>query len=220
MVMREQYSEISDKELLEAVSRRDVEAFNTLYGRYNRLLYKRVYGRLENPQQSQEVMQDFWISIWEDSTFVKTDETGSAKGFLYHYLAWRVLDSIRTENFNSIAAATCESLETVKETLSYVHVSEEYELKELESQIESVLNGLPEQTAEIFVLHRQKGYSLKEIAGLLQMNELTVRRKSKESIAVLKKMLVSGDVERASFRVIRNMATSVVYIVFVVGEIG
>jgi RNA polymerase sigma-70 factor (ECF subfamily) len=101
----------------------------------------------------------------------------SAKGFLYHYLVWRVLDSIRKENFNCIAAATCEPLEVIEEALSYVHVSEEYEFKELESQIESILNGLPEQTAEIFVLHWRKGYSLKEIAGLLQMNEQTVRRK-------------------------------------------
>jgi RNA polymerase sigma-70 factor (ECF subfamily) len=216
--MAGQYSEVSDKELLEGVSRREVDAFNTLYGRYNRLLYKRVYGRLENAEQSQEIMQDIWVSIWENPAFVKTGEAGSAKGFLYHYLAYRVLDSIRVENFNSIAAATHESLETVEETLSYVHVSEEYELKELESQIESILNGLPEQTAEIFVLHWRKGYSLKEIAGLLQMDERTVRQKSRESIAVLRKMLVSGDVDLASFRVIRNAATSIVYILFVTGK--
>lgn len=210
--MTGQYSEINDKELLEAVSRRDVEAFNTLYSRYNRLLYKRVYGRLKNQQQSQEIMQDIWISIWENPSFVKTGEAGLAKGFLYHYLAWRVLDFIRTENFNSIAAATHEPLEAVEETLSYVHVSEEYDIKEFKSQTDSILKGLPEQTAEIFVLHWQKGYSLKEIAGLLQINERTVRRKSKESIAVMKKMLVSGDADLVSFRVIRNTATSIVYI--------
>jgi RNA polymerase sigma-70 factor (ECF subfamily) len=215
-----QYNELSDKELLEAVSHQDVEAFNTIYGRYNRLLYKRVYGRLENPQQSQEIMQDIWISIWERPGFVKTNEAGSAKGFLYHYLAYRVLDSIRVENFNFIAVATHESLEAVEETLSYVHVSEEYEFKELESQIESILNGLPEHTAEIFVLHWRKGYSLKEIAGLLQMNEQSVRRKSKESIAVLKKMLTSADVDWASFRVIRDAATSIVYILFIAGKMG
>jgi RNA polymerase sigma-70 factor (ECF subfamily) len=208
--MTGQYRETDDKELLEAVSRRDTEAFNTLYGRYNRLLYKRVYGRLENPDQSQEIMQDLWISIWEDPTFVKTNEAGSAKAFLYHYLTWRILDSIRTESFNLIAAATREPLEAVDKTLSYVHVSEEYELKELESQIESVLKNLPEQTAEIFVLHWRKGYSLKETATLLHLNERTVRQKSKEGIAMVKKLLISSDVDVASFSVIRNTATSIV----------
>lgn len=187
--MVEEYKKMTDKGLLEAVSRQEVGAFNVLYDRYNILLYKMVCRRLENRGRSQEIMQDLWISIWEDSGIVKTNEAGSAKGFLYHYLFWRVLDSIRKENFNFIAAATHETLESVEETLSYVHVSEECELKDLESQIESILNGLPGQAAEIFLLSRRKGYSLKETAKLLHLNERSVRQKSKESIAALKKGL-------------------------------
>jgi RNA polymerase sigma-70 factor (ECF subfamily) len=209
----------SDEELLESVSRQDVKAFDTLYEKYNRLLYKRVYRRLENHWQSQEVMQNLWISIWEKPSFVKTDERGSAKGFLYHYLSWRVLDSIRKEAFNCIAAANHEPLESVEDMLSYVHVSEEYEFKELELQIDYILNGLPEQTVEVFVLHWRKGYSFKEISNLLSMDEQTVRRKSKESISVLRRMLVDGKIDRTSFRVVRDTATSIIYILFVAERI-
>jgi RNA polymerase sigma-70 factor (ECF subfamily) len=210
--MTKQNNDVADKALLEAVSRHEADSFNVLYDKYNRLLYTRVSGRLEDPEQSKEIMQDFWIRIWEDSSFVKVNTSGSAKGFLYHYLSYRVLDFIRKESFNIIAAATCESLEDVEEKLSYVHVSEEYERKEFEVQIASILNSLPEQTAEIFVLHWQKDYSLKEIAGLLQLNERTVRQKSKESIALLKELFKSGATGWASFCVIRNTASSAVYI--------
>lgn len=206
------YKDRTDKELLTAISARNTEAFSVLYDRYNRLLYKRVYGRLENQEQAREVMQELWISIWENPSFVKTDNAEAAKGFLYHYLSYRVLDAIRKEHFNAIAAATHESLEQIEEELSYVHVSEEYDIKELQSQIKAILKELPGQTAEIFVLHWQNGHSLKETAELLHLNERTVRQKSKEGIAILKKMVENGDIDSVSLQVVRNATTVVVYI--------
>lgn len=194
-------------------SHQNADAFNVLYDRYNRLLYKRVYGRLEDPIQSQEVMQNFWVTVWTKPDFVKINAEGSAKGFLYHYLSYRVLDAIRNENFKVIATATHESLEQVEEKLSYLHVSEEYEIKELDAIIDTVLKDLPGQTAEIFILHWRKGYSLKETADLLHLNERTVRLKSKESIAILKRMIASGEIDASSFRVVRDASMVVVYII-------
>jgi RNA polymerase sigma-70 factor (ECF subfamily) len=191
-VMTGQHEDTGDKELLDAIAQQDVRTFNILYGRYNRLLYAKVLGRLKNPGQAREIMQGLWISIWERPAFVKTNETGAAKGFLYHYLAYRVLDFIRKEKFHAIAIATREPLEAVEETLSYVHVAEEYELHEFEARVASIIDGLPDQTAEIFTLHWRQGYSLKEVANLLQLDERSVRQKSKESIDVLKRLIGSG----------------------------
>lgn len=213
--MSEHCAEIADNELLKAISLRDVYSFNTLYHRYNRLLYKRVYGRLENPDQSQEIMQEFWVTVWTKPDFVKTTESGSAKAFFYHYLSYRVLDCIRKTNFNIIATSNCESLQEVEEELSYMHVSEEFEIKELELLIDSILKDLSGQTAEIFVLHWRNGYSLKETAQILKLNERTVRQKSKESIAILKKMIERGEIDSASFKVVREMSTVVVYVILV-----
>ncbi|MGC3977462.1 MAG: sigma-70 family RNA polymerase sigma factor [Paludibacteraceae bacterium] len=204
----------TDGELFEAISRQDIDAFNALYGRYNRLLYKRVYGRLEDAVQSQEIMQDFWITIWTKPDFVKTADDGSAKGFLYHYLAYRVLDAIRKENFKRIASATHTPLEQLEEKLSYLHVSEEYEIKELEVLIDAALRDLPGQTAEVFILHWRKGYSLKETADLLHLNERTVRLKSKESIAALRRMIENGDIDATSFKIMRDTSLVIVYVVF------
>jgi RNA polymerase sigma-70 factor (ECF subfamily) len=181
---------MTDKELLHAISGQDVESFNVLYGRYNRLLYSRAYSRTGKSRESREIIQDVWINIWENPSFVRTNSDGMAKGFLYHYLSYRILDFFRKEKFHLfhfIDISTCTSPEEIEEQLSYVHVSEEYENRELESQIRSVVNSLPEQTAEIFVLRWRKGYRLKKIAELLHLDERTVRQKSKESIAVMKR---------------------------------
>jgi RNA polymerase sigma-70 factor (ECF subfamily) len=206
-------SDKKDSELLDAIFRHDIDAFNVLYNRYNRLLYKRVYSRLEDSTLSQEIMQDLWITVWTKPGFIKTNQEGSAKGFLYHYLSYRVLDAIRKENFKAIASATYETLEHLEEKLSYQHVSEEYEIKELESIIDNILRDLPNQTAEIFILHWRKGYSFKETADLLHLNERTVRLKSKESIALLKKMIEEGDIDATSFRIVRDAATVIVYVI-------
>lgn len=63
------------------------------------------------------------------------------------------------------------------------------------------------------MIHRD-GYTIRETAQVLKINERTVKYKSKQAIEALKKAMEKEGMDATSFQVIRNVSTSVVYIVF------
>jgi RNA polymerase sigma factor (sigma-70 family) len=204
---------MSDQELLEAISHENVSAFNELYNKYNKVLFKKAYMRVQNTIHAEEIMQEFWIDIWEHPTKIKWTQDGDTKGFMSSYLLFRILDSVRKESANVMASESNVNLENIENELSYSHVSEEYEIKELETVINGILNELSEKSAEIFMLHYRDGYTMKETANMLQVNERTVKYKSKECISTLKKILESEGNDITSFTVLKNASSCIVYII-------
>jgi RNA polymerase sigma factor (sigma-70 family) len=207
------FTKMSDKELLEAISHEDVNAFDELYSKYNKTLFRKAYIRVKNTLRAEDIMQEFWIDIWEHPTRIKWNQDGEAKGFLSSYLLFRILDSVRKESSNVMASEKKVSLDTIENEWLYSHVTEEYDIRELETVIYSILQKMPEKSAEIVMLHYRDGYTIKETADLLQMNERTVKYKSKECIAALKKILESKDKDATSFTVVKNASSCVVYII-------
>lgn len=210
---------MSDQELLEAIARKDVNAFNGLYRKYNKLLFNKACLRVRDAEQAEGIMQDFWIEIWTRPSRIKYNPDGDAKGFLSNYLLFRVLDFYRRESINVIALANNETLENVEDELSYTHISEEYDIKELESVINGILKDFPDKMGEIFMMLHRDGYTIKETAEILKMNERTVKYKSKQAIATLKKIMEKEGMDAKSFKVIRNVSSSVVYIVFIADKL-
>lgn len=209
---------MNDLELLKAISEKNKDAFGQLYDAYHKALFAKAYHRIKNVEQAEEIMQNFWIDVWEKTEKFKCDEQGNAMGFLSHYLFFRILDYIRKESINIITLANEESFQQFEESLSYSHVSEEYDIKELDWVIQSILQEFPGKMAEIFMLHHKEGHTLKETAKILNLNERTVRYKSKECIAVLKKMLENHE-NITSFKIVKDSSASIVYIVVLLKNI-
>lgn len=125
---------------------------------------------------------------------------------------------LRGESTDVIALVNNMSLEEVEDTLSYTHVSEELNIKELEDIIVKILEELPGKQAEIFMMLHRDGYTVKETAKKLNLHERTVRAHSKQSLSVLK-----GEVEKEfsgakKFKIMRDVSSSVIYIVFLMDK--
>ncbi len=209
---------MSDQELLEAIARKDVNAFNFLYRKYNKFLLKKANLRVRDIELAGGVMQDFWIDIWTQPLRIKCNPNGDAKGLLSNYLLYRILDFYRKESTNAIALANNETLESVEEELSYTHISEEYDVKELESVIDRILKDFPGKIGEIFMMLHRDGYTIRETAEVLKMNERTVKYKSKQAIGALKKIMEKEGMDAKSFKVVSDVSSSVIYIVFIANK--
>ena len=210
---------MSDQELLEAIARKDVNAFNFLYRKYNKILLSKANLRVQDTELAEGVMQDFWIDVWTQPSKIKCNPDGDAKGFLSSYLLYRVLDFYRRESTNVIALVNNQTLECVEDELSYTHISEEYDIKELESVINGILKDFPDRMGEIFMMLHRDGYTIKETAEVLKMNERTVKYKSKQAIDALKKIMEKEGMDAKTFKVVRDVSSSVIYIVFIADKI-
>jgi RNA polymerase sigma-70 factor (ECF subfamily) len=209
---------MSDKELLDAISTGDKLAFEIFYERYNRLLYKWAYTRVANVELTEDCLQNFWLSVWEEPEKIKTDEQGLAKQFLLRRFTHRILNSIKKEMANAFEHHTLS--DEARDSQSYCHVEEEFSVQEIHVLIARLLDELPETLRDVCILRWQKDYSTKEIAVELEIDERTASYKAKEGLRMLKKSLKKwyGDHE-PTIKILRNTSTSIVYIILTTGKL-
>jgi len=184
----------SDKELLEAIKRKDRKAFMVFYERYARLLQMWALKRTRNKELTEDIAQNFWIIVWSNPTVIKTNEDGMAKDYLLRYFSYRMLDYIKSAGAQLLGNES--KLEEMIASLSYTHVFEELETNEIHTIINDVIGSLSQLTRDIFDLLWEKNYSVKEAAQKLNVSEKVVRTNYNKTINTLRNhltMLQAGD---------------------------
>lgn len=176
---------MSDKELLTAIAQKDERAFNLFYERYCRTLAQFALKCTRDESFSKEIVQLFWIRVWEKPSEIKTDESDSAYRYLSKFFTFRMLDIIKERAENK--EIYCEYIEDFD--LQSYNINDAMDMKELHTVIDKALNDLPDTYKEIFKLLYVDELSVSETAKALRMNERTVNYKSKECIDNIKKSL-------------------------------
>lgn len=188
-----------DKELLEAISRKEVVAYNKFYDRYSHFLYEWALNRIKDKDITDDVSQSFWILIWEEPEMIRFDENGSTKRFLLHLFNLRMIDYLRAAATRLLTLNNNHSPEEIANSLVYTHVSEEFEAAEFSNIINSIVQELPIITQKIFTLLYKEELSIKKTAESLQMNEKTVSYKSQACIEFIRHKLKDIQVHDAKY---------------------
>lgn len=180
---------MTDKELISLIGFGNKDAYNTLYDRYWKDLYAYVFTKVKDHDVTQDLLQEFWIRIWKDPSFVLTNEKQAAKGFFCKFLNFRILDYYRAMHHEIISLDN--EKKNLVEQMGYSHVLEEMSLKDMNSIIQNVIDKLPKAMKSIARL-RQEGHSVSETARMLSISEKTVRNKYSLAIAKIREKLRSS----------------------------
>ena len=180
--------ERSDKQLLEAVLRKEESAFNELYRRYWRLLYQWTFSRIKDREMVQDVMQIFWMQVWDQPQIIKTDSKDVARSFMLHVLSYRILDYLKSAE-SRLMGTEAPEIDKTSDLLAYTHVLEELEVKDLHKEIDRILDTLPEVARKVYLLRERKNLSVKETADLLLVSEKTVRNNLSLVFVAIRKQL-------------------------------
>jgi len=180
---------MSDKELLDAILRKDESAFKQFYGKYNRLLYKWAYNRTGNIEMTEECLQDFWISVWTNPEQIKTNDKGMAKNFLLHHFTYKILNYIKSAILNESDKVESCSPHDVQESLPYSHVEEEFDAREINSIVSRLIQELPEKVQKAFSLFWQEDYSAKKITTELNIDERTAAYQIKSGLSIVRESI-------------------------------
>lgn len=164
-------------------------AYNTLYNRYWQELYTYVFYKVKDHDITQDLLQEFWIRIWKDASFVLTNEAGMAKGFFCSFLNFRVLDYYRSLHHEIISLDN--EKKNLAEQMGYSHILEDISLKDINDIIQNVIDELPQSIKKIAKLRRD-GHSVSETARLLAVSEKTVRNKYSIAMARIREKLKSS----------------------------
>ncbi|MFZ0283313.1 MAG: RNA polymerase sigma-70 factor [Bacteroidales bacterium] len=167
-----------ETKLVKSLLRGNILAFNTLYKEYSNRLYRFAYGYLKSEAESEELVQEVFMKIWEKRADLKKEL--SFKSYLF------------TITFNLIKKhfrARAHALEYFKSEISDgldMETTQKITYNSLYQYIVKIVNQLPERRKIIFIKSRFEGLSVKEIAKELKISHKTVENQLTDALKYIR----------------------------------
>ncbi|MFD1628786.1 RNA polymerase sigma-70 factor [Pseudopedobacter beijingensis] len=159
---------MTDLDLLEAISLDNEVAFRTLFERYSSRIYSKAFSYIKDQEVCEQIVHDIFLGLWKNRKTLKilvfkNYISAATRYRVYKYLS--IKKSSKTDFLEDTTANNKSVLNAGYENLSY---------KQLEIQIEQLLNDLPPRCKEIFLLSRKEFLSNDEIAKKLGISKRTI----------------------------------------------
>jgi RNA polymerase sigma-70 factor (family 1) len=172
----------SDHDLLESLQKGDLEAFDLIFDRYSDRLYGFAFKYLKSREESEELVQDVFLKIWENRKNLKQES--ALKSYLFTISYHQMCHLFRRRNYQEKLAR--ELIHSGEETVT---MDEKIDFRSILEQVDKVIEQLPLRQKEIFIKSRKEGKSSKEIAEELKIVPGTVDNQISEALKFIRKNL-------------------------------
>ena len=176
------YQAYTDNDLIALLKSDDVLAFETLYSRYFGKLYNHAYEKLHDRYLAQEVVQDLFVSFWQNRYKVEVHTSLAS----YFFVAIRYLiinqykkQMIYEQKIDKMTLTQSQISDDINEWLDY---------KDLQAEYQAALQQLPEKCGEVFIMSRN-GATNKEIAEAHNISVKTVEQHITKALRTLRILL-------------------------------
>jgi RNA polymerase sigma-70 factor (family 1) len=182
--MPNMYQTYSDFDLISLLKEDDIVAFETLYARYFGKLYNHAYEKLHDRFLAQEVVQDLFVSFWQNR--YKIEVHTSLASYFFTAIRYLIINQFKKQmiyeqRIDKLALTQRNFTDETNEWLDY---------KDLQSEYQSALQELPEKCREVFIMSRN-GASNKEISESLNISIKTVEQHITKALRTLRVLLNS-----------------------------
>lgn len=174
-------SSLDDRKLIEALKKGDVKAFDEVYYRYTKKLFIFSLKFLKDRQESEDLIQKVFTTIWERREHLNSDK--SFEGYLFKILRNEIYDILK--------------LRIIREHYCNYILNDpgsdpdDLEKKKMIERVFELVNNLPEKRAKIFRMSKEEGLTYKEIAEQLNISENTVDTQIRHSLNYLRKEMLT-----------------------------
>lgn len=174
------YSVLSDKDLLECLSKGDERAFAEIYTRYKTVLFLHARRMLNDDEQARDTVQEIFTTLW-----IKKSElliSTSLKSYLFSSVKHKILNVLVHQKHVEKHMQMMLDIYNAGSFSTDLLIHE----KELVLQIESEIQALPARMREVFVLSRKEELSNREIAQRMNIAEETVKKQIVYALKILR----------------------------------
>lgn len=157
-----------EKEILLRLIQGDEQAFEKIYRLYSNRLYGRLLKLLKSVPQTEEILQDVFLKVWEYRASI--DPEKSFRAFLFKIAENKAYDFFRK-------AALHKAFETeliALSTSNYTMLEELMADEDKSVLLEKAINNLPPQRQQVFRLCKLERKSYTEVGQLLGISLSTV----------------------------------------------
>lgn len=161
----------------------DRESFALLYRRHLSAVYRYLYLFSGSKYDSEEVVQDIFVSIWEQRA--KLAGVRCFRAYLFRLAKNRMIDMIRRKQRERVLIPGHPNLPVPWSRPADDHLIYD----QLRLQATQAISELPPRRKLIFELSSQEGLSLDEIARELKISKSVVKKQLYAAIGHLRKQL-------------------------------
>ncbi len=174
------FENISDSELALRISGGQKSAYQELFERYAPRIYKFSFSYLKNKADSEELVQEVFLKIWEKREML--DHSKNVKSLIFKIAVNTIYDFIRRKNIENTFSDFTKANSEVKSDNTWQSVIYE----DMKQNLQGLVEQLPIQQQKIFHLSKTEGLSNKEIAVKLNLSKRTVENHLYRAISYLK----------------------------------
>jgi len=176
-------AERADEELMLAYAQGDARAFEALYARQRGMLYRYILRSVNDRAAADELFQETWSRLIASRERYRVEAKFST--WLLQIAHNLIVDSLRRAR----PQASAEETETVMRELDAPEAERpEQLLSEFEQRrrLQLVLDALPAEQREAFLLRVEGGLGLEEIARLTGAGQETVKSRLRYALAKIR----------------------------------
>lgn len=174
------YKNNSDKQLVDLLVIGNEEAFSELYSRYWKRLFERAYVILQDEAIAKDAVQDVFISLWKRRESL---EILHLNAYLQKAIRFKVLHFIRAERTDS------EFYNRLKKVTTEIIADDPVLFKEQQGLLADLINSLPDDWKEAFLLSREEDMTYKQIAEELNVSIKTVEKRISKALKYLRQQI-------------------------------
>jgi RNA polymerase sigma-70 factor (ECF subfamily) len=175
---------ISESDWIQALKRGDIHAFNELFDRYGKRLYRFSMGYLKSTADAEEIVQEVFLKIWHNREELSAQK--SFEAYLFTIAKNGILNTIRKSKSEQVY------LNYVKiHPEKNVLLDDELNFNELDQAYKEAVEQLSPRRKEIFLLSREQFFTNAEIAEKMNISVKTVENQMTSALSEIRKSLRS-----------------------------
>jgi len=188
------FDELSDEALINALAEGAEWAMEPLYERYNRVLYSLAYRMVADHQVAEDLLQDAFLSIWRRATSY-SPQSGAVRSWLISIIHHRTIDYLRAIRRRAgLKEVTWEEVE-LDERTAFPDVWEEALRSVQSGQLRAALMNIPSEQRMVIELAYFQGWTHSEIAEGCEIPLGTVKARMRLGLSHLRVLLVQMGVD-------------------------
>jgi RNA polymerase sigma-70 factor (family 1) len=177
------FNSYTNEELMREIKADNMFAFDALYGNYSRKLYKFGYSILKSKEDTENLIQDVFLNLWENRHKVEKDASIQSYVFTIAYNSAISILRKKTKDFQFV-----EYLKSLQE-ITEEPVNVEVEYNELTAKLDKIINDLPQRQKEVYLLHKVEGLKYNVIAEQLHISVNTIENHMSRALKTIREKL-------------------------------
>ncbi len=186
-------SNSEDLALLAQVSQKDQKALETLYAKYQRVVYSLVLRIVRDEDEASELLQDVFVQVWQKADLFDQDR-GNFNTWLLTLAHNKAINTLRSKAYKKRALENRGDADDIVKWAGDAATDTRTPLSEqiaddARTQVLEALRQIPEAQRQALILAYYEGLSQSEIAERLDVPLGTIKTRMRQGMLKLKEIL-------------------------------